>query len=1198
YIPVTKAGNYVWFDNDLRGDEMTTDAPIDFQTESGINGVDMVLVWGGLDGNLLTVGDNRVYRKPTQSGVQGENEDGIYYFCGLTQGEYRVLPRKYVGAFLGTGADTLLYLQPELATPARKILTIANNTGSNDYKDSDGTPVIAFSVPNLLASPTASVGVLGENSLGDLPTIYNYADRLTNMGLDFGFVQEPNIELNQQISGIEKGGACGQFKVIVDLCITNTGGYENGYVMATPVNNLQAEVALKQQLGAAFLMTMGAPQIMNGSWECADAPLPQSLPTINPNFNGDSDKRLFNGTSGLLWPGEKVVVRYVMEVKPSNVPEPASLNLTFNATGSAKAVNYQGQAIPNYFQGGAQYMAMDVSNDGLALDGTYNDPDLPTSIGDCWKETQTMASNNHVQVAVDENCEALITEGMILEGEDESCVDEAFCLKGYYRVRLMKPVTLQPVPNPIPASYLGQTLMVVVENVVSCNTVMATLTLVDHIAPVVTCTNFEVSCAETNMNPSYLSNTLGIAEAFPTVVENCTAYTQSYSDVVTDLGCNTNTNVTATIARTWVVKDGSGNVNSCTQTINVMGSRITDVVFPSDVTLNSAVNVNTQPGATGTPVVVFEYAGGDRSYAIWPAANACEIQAVYSDQVLPICDGSYKIVRTWTVLDACLPTTPFPATQNPQYYVQVINVVDSEGPTWTNPEDMTVSTNASSCCANVDLPNVVVRDNSSRINRVSARIEVSDQYTGALIATHDLSGTLTTFGGNNVNDLDTLANFGYTPCLPVGVHQVTYVVEDDCGNTSSSQFILTVEDQTPPVAVCDEWTQVSLINNGTAEVYATTYDDGSYDNCGPVFFKARRMINDSVFNDVVKFDCTNVGDTITVILRVYDVDPGTGPIAIDAYEGDYNDCMVNVLVEDKIKPICTAPANVTVSCEAFDPSLQAYGQATAVDNCSNPTITGTVAYNQFDSLCNKGTITRRWTAVDAAGNTATGSQRIVVTYNQNYYVKFPDDRLITTCDGTGNYGQPEFYGAQDCELMSVSYTDEFFTVIPDACFKIERTWTVLNWCQYNPNGACITIPNPEPNAITNNAQNRLGVTVSAPGTTVPGWEPTVRALTPGAPATNFSSFWNKEANCYKYKQIIKVIDAQDPELVTPSAPEYCDYSENNPEMWNAMYWYDNTINSHDLCEGDANIELTATDACSGANIRFKYLLFLDLDGNG
>jgi hypothetical protein len=47
-----------------------------------------------------------------------------------------------------------------------------------------------------------------------------------------------------------------------------------------------------------------------------------------------------------------------------------------------------------------------------------------------------------------------------------------------------------------------------------------------------------------------------------------------------------------------------------------------------------------------------------------------------------------------------------------------------------------------------------------------------------------------------------------------------------------------------------------------------------------------------------------------------------------------------------------------------------------------------------------------------------------------------------------------------------------------------------------------------------------------------------------------------------------------------------------------MYWWDNGLGIHDLCEEPTDLCITGTDACSGSNINIEYLLFLDLDGNG
>jgi len=49
-------------------------------------------------------------------------------------------------------------------------------------------------------------------------------------------------------------------------------------------------------------------------------------------------------------------------------------------------------------------------------------------------------------------------------------------------------------------------------------------------------------------------------------------------------------------------------------------------------------------------------------------------------------------------------------------------------------------------------------------------------------------------------------------------------------------------------------------------------------------------------------------------------------------------------------------------------------------------------------------------------------------------------------------GFPQIVNGCDdnCALVAVEYEDEVFTVEPDACFKVIRTWTVIDWCTYDP----------------------------------------------------------------------------------------------------------------------------------------------------
>ena len=798
----------------------------------------------------------------------------------------------------------------------------------------------------------------------------------------------------------------------------------------------------------------------------------------------------------------------------------------------------------------------------------------------------TLVCNNLVQISLDEDCTVDLLPDMILEG--------AGCPNGNLVVEIK--VNGVWVPGTLNSSHINQTLQVRVRDLNSGNTCWGYVHVEDKLAPEITCSNIFLSCAITNYTPAYLDDVLGISAVYPDVNENCGNYTTSHYDTWTDLSCtqsfNGLNNLSAYVKRVWTAVDQSGNQSSCTQYIYFERRNVSSVLFPPDITV-SCENPTSDPSVTGAPYVT-EF-GID--FPLYPQNSFCELNIVYSDQILPICDGSHKILRTWTVYDWCLPTTPNPPSSNPKYYIQLIKIMDNQGPTVDCPADMTIGTNPYDCERDFDLPDVIIYDACSRIKSIKAVYSVNG-------IGHTVNGTLTSFPGNNFWHPDTLGVLGYANDLPLGPTNMTYIVEDDCGNTTTCSFRITVEDDTPPSAICDEYTQVSLGVTGMIFVNASTFDDGSYDNCSPVTFKARRMDTNGCqpnnrFYDQVKFCCEDINDTILVVFRVYDQPVPVGEVSLTFLEYNSNECMVQVYVDDKLKPTCIPPANTTVSCKNFDPSLWAYGFATATDNCCIDTITATASYSLFDTLCNKGTITRTFRSFDCGGLSSQCTQRVVVNYDQDYYIKFPNDVIVTSCNGTGIYGEPTFFG-EDCELLGVSHQDVIFTVVPDACFKIERTWTIINWCTYNPNSGCIEVPNPTPNATSNHSSNLPGPIVSPANTPTP-WNPTIVKINPTDPSsTNYSIFWNANANCYKYKQIIKIIDTQKPLVENcPASPvEICDLTANNANLWNESYWFDTATNSHDLCEAPSDLSIDATDLCSGPNVTVRYLLFLDLDNNG
>jgi hypothetical protein len=743
-------------------------------------------------------------------------------------------------------------------------------------------------------------------------------------------------------------------------------------------------------------------------------------------------------------------------------------------------------------------------------------------------------------------------------------------------------------------------------------------------------------------------------------LDNCSDVTLSYLDTHIPDDCASG--LTGHINRKWTARDASGNTTTCVQRIDQLRPSLVDVIAPPDydgVDAQAFDCTGSMPIVNGHPNPTPDWiqSQGLQGYPyVFGQPNGCSINWEWHDYAIEVCDGTVKYRREWTIIDWCI--------GDGFIYNQILKIVDEQGPAFNCPANLTVSTDPFACCATINLPDVIVEDNCSQINNISGMITIRDQYTGEVTNMVSIGGSLQSFPGNNFWDLDTLANFGWAPCLPIGTHTVMYVAEDDCGNTSSCNFNLTVRDYVPPVASCDETTTIAIgiddpfdcygpagPNNtnpdalgacdfaGVTWVRASTFDDGSYDNCNGVKFTIRRMApySDCILalnatngflpcNDIfpdfpseferaisegdsIKFYCCEVGTTQTVILSVYQVDVN-GNIQVDQSGAPIrNECMIQVEVQDKLKPVCLSPANVTVNCENFDPSLWAYGKAQVADNCcldqtkeyqGQCGLTHTVNLSNFDTVCSKGTITRTFRAFDCHGFSSQCTQRVIVTYEQDYFIKFPNDAIVTVCDGSGVYGEPTFFG-EDCELLGVSYEDEVFTVVPDACFKIERTWTIINWCTYNPNAGCINVPNPNPNAITNAPANLPGPTVSQCGT-LPPWKSTIVKINPTDPnpGTDYCTFWDKNANCYKYKQIIKIIDGQAPTgtFVVPDCSNANWFTPNNGQLWNEMYWWDNGIGSHDLCEEPTDLCITGTDACSGSNINIEYLLFLDLDGNG
>jgi hypothetical protein len=368
--------------------------------------------------------------------------------------------------------------------------------------------------------------------------------------------------------------------------------------------------------------------------------------------------------------------------------------------------------------------------------------------------------------------------------------------------------------------------------------------------------------------------------------DNCGDIDLTYTDTESGDPCEG-----LVVTRHWVVTDGSGNTAACDQNITVTPLVLDSVTCPPAYV--GHCGESSHPDFTGWPSV--------NGNPITDEDNVCNIFVGYWDKPLNDCGNGEKIVRTWTVLDWC--------TQTTLECVQVLKFTDDEAPIMTCPDDFEVGTDFWYCYANVSVPKPEVYD------------ECGSAYTLTLTSS---GGTVVNFGNNYVIN-----------GLPLGDHIVTWYAEDECGNESSCSFTITVVDDVVPVALCDEHTVVSLTNDGpygVTLVPADVFDDGSYDNCGPVTFRVRRM------DSCIEFDWTTEGACIDDIpggippVNSRDrgtvhrpcapfacCDVGAGPIMVELEvtdaAGNRNFCMVEAIVQDKISPFIECPPDIIVSCD-------------------------------------------------------------------------------------------------------------------------------------------------------------------------------------------------------------------------------------------------------------------------------------------
>ncbi len=771
-----------------------------------------------------------------------------------------------------------------------------------------------------------------------------------------------------------------------------------------------------------------------------------------------------------------------------------------------------------------------------------------------------------VQVSLNSSCDAEITPNMILSDNGISCMDGNFSVVVH---NAMGPIS---GGNVVTNEYMGQTLQVLVTDTNSGNFCWGDIIIEDKLGPTITnCPMGFVSldCADlsTFAGPEFTDNCDGILT--PVLLTE-------------DVTAPCNAAFIREVTRVYSATDALGNVaaNTCNVTIRLRRFNPNRVRFPDSLQIscdlansfdangNGKVDEGELPSSEfGVPfyIVISPLTGVRDTVDLFPIPDVfCNTTVTLTDVVLPRIGCSQKVLRRFRINEwHCLGSTD-------TTFTQLIEILDNDGPEVTCIPNLSFTTNTLiagpggdysnfSCGADVRIPLPQASDNCSD------DLEFDLSFN---------TGFINDYKGENIE-------------LPIGTNVILFTVSDECFNSSTCHIAIDIQDNTPPVPICDQNLTVSLTNGGTAAVQAASFDDGSYDDCklncklvrrmdvssscpcrtpefcdmnfigtrqGSYYYlsddklsatiaakraeayggslvlfetpeeeqwvtaQVRQTFSDRYWTGVVRDgssfrfpdhtlipfanwmpgqpslgdgeDCVMVtpsnqwndascSSEQRFVVEITDIctfsntvtfcceDAGTNQMValriLDA-SGNFNDCMININVQDRSAPRLTCPPNETVECDQIVDvnNLSVFGSLEIGESCgSNIRETITDDLNE----CGIGTITRLYEAVTSDEPNASilaHCKQILTFVNTD---PFPADDIVCPepeifidgCDSPDNFG-PDITGVPmfttgSCNRLGTDFDDQLFTFnndSGDACFKILRTWTIADWCRIDP----------------------------------------------------------------------------------------------------------------------------------------------------
>ncbi len=404
-------------------------------------------------------------------------------------------------------------------------------------------------------------------------------------------------------------------------------------------------------------------------------------------------------------------------------------------------------------------------------------------------------------------------------------------------------------------------------------------------------------------------------------------------------------------------------------------------LFAQEISITVASKTNASCPDVADGAISVSIAGGTPSYTIeWTGPDAYSKTGV--EDISGLKAGTYTIQVT---------------DQSDPVKTKLLNISiddpDNTNPTITAPADVTAEVNSGNCTANnVDLGTPTTNDNCGvdtyssdapasfplgettvtwtvidNVGNTSTATQkvtildntnptitapadvVADVNSGNCTATDVALGTPTTSDNCGVDTVSSDAPASF----PLGETTVTWTVIDNAGNTATATQKVTILDNTNPTITAPA-DVVADVNSGNCTATGVALGTPTTnDNCGVDTYSSDAPTNFPLGETTVTWTVIdNAGNTATATQKV--------------------------TISDNTNPTITAPADVVAdvnsgNCTATGVAL---GTPTTSDNCGVDTVS-----SDAPASFPLGETTVTWTVIDNVGNTATATQKVIISDN-------------------------------------------------------------------------------------------------------------------------------------------------------------------------------------------------------------------------